>query len=124
MAERTQQMQEAFGGFTIERELGHGGMATVYLAHDPRHDRLVALKVLRPELSTPLGAARFDREIRLTAKLQHPGILPLFDSGTAAGRLWYAMPYVEGGTLRERLARSGPLPVPEAVELVRQVTVA
>src|SRR5437762_7678211 len=87
------------GRYTIERELGHGGMATVWLARDLKHDRLVALKVLRPELSAILGGERFLREIRLTAALQHPHVLPLLDSGEAAGVLYYVMPYVEGESL-------------------------
>jgi len=84
------------GRYTIERELGRGGMATVYLARDLKHDRPVALKVLRPELAAVLGAERFLREIRLTAQLQHPHILTLIDSGEADGFLYYVMPYVEG----------------------------
>ncbi|MDP3772990.1 MAG: protein kinase, partial [Gemmatimonadales bacterium] len=86
--------------YQIERELGAGGMATVYLAHDVRHDRKVALKVLRPELAAILGGERFLKEIRLTANLQHPHILPLHDSGEAEGIVYYVMPYVEGESLR------------------------
>src|SRR3954451_18610873 len=93
--------------YTIERELGHGGMATVYLARDLKHDRLVAVKVLRPDLAAVLGGERFLREIRLTAQLQHPHILNLLDSGEAAGFLYYVMPYVEGESLRTRLVRQG-----------------
>jgi len=104
--------------YRIERELGQGGMATVYLAEDLRHRRKVALKVLKPELAAVLGAERFVQEITTTAALQHPHILPLFDSGTAEGFLYYVMPYVEGETLRERLRRSGPLPVTEAVRIL------
>ncbi|HEX5914084.1 MAG TPA: protein kinase, partial [Rubrobacter sp.] len=89
--------------YTLERELGRGGMAAVYLAHDLRHARLVALKVLHPELAATLGPDRFLREIQLTAQLQHPNILPVFDSGEAAGQLWYTMPYVEGQSLRDLL---------------------
>ena len=85
------------GRYTIERAIGSGGMATVYRAHDVRHDRPVALKVLRPELSAVIGAERFLREIRTTANLQHPHILPLFDSGEAGGLLFYVMPFVAGG---------------------------
>ena len=110
--------------YRIERELGHGGMATVLLARDLRHDRRVALKVLRPELSVTLGATRFLREIQLTARLQHPGILPLFDSGEVASQLWYAMPYIEGGTLRERLRRDGQLSLEEALQIAEQVLAA
>src|SRR6478672_12368216 len=86
--------------YRLERELGQGGMATVYLAHDLRHDRKVALKVLRPELSAILGAARFLAEIKTTANLQHPHILSLFDSGEADGLVFYVMPFVEGESLR------------------------
>src|SRR5215207_5669707 len=86
--------------YVLERELGRGGMATVYLAHDVRHDRSVALKVLHVELSATVGSERFLREIRLTSRLQHPHILPVFDSGDAAGHLWYTMPYVRGESLR------------------------
>src|SRR3972149_614045 len=89
--------------YVIERELGQGGMATVYLAHDVRHDRKVALKVLRPELSAILGAERFLAEIKTTANLQHPHILPLPDSGEADGLGFYVMPYVDGESLRDRL---------------------
>ncbi len=93
------------GRYRIERELGQGGMATVFLAHDRRHDRKVALKVLRAELAAVIGADRFLAEIRTTANLQHPHILPLFDSGTADASLFYVMPYVEGESLRDRLSR-------------------
>ncbi len=107
--------------YTIERELGAGGMATVYLAHDIRHDRRVALKVLRPELSAILGADRFLAEIKTTANLQHPHILGLFDSGEAGGLVYYVMPYVEGESLRDRLNREHQLPVDEAVRIAREV---
>ena len=110
------------GRYTIERELGQGGMATVYLARDLRHERLVALKVLRPELAASLGSERFLREIKLAAQLQHPHILPLHDSGDAAGFLYYVMPYVEGESLRARLARLGELPVHDAVKILIEVT--
>jgi len=110
--------------YTIERELGRGGMATVYLARDLRHDRLVALKVLRPELAATLGPERFQREIRLSARLSHSSILPVFDSGEAAGRLWYAMPYVEGQSLRQRLGKEAQLGVSEAVRIAGQVAAA
>jgi len=105
------------GRYRIERELGRGGMATVYLADDLRHHRKVALKALRPELATVLGAERFLSEIQLTANLQHPHVLPLFDSGEADGLLYYVMPFVEGESLRDRLAREGQLPVQEAVRI-------
>jgi serine/threonine-protein kinase len=107
--------------YRIERELGAGGMATVYLAHDVRHDRKVALKVLRPELSAILGAERFLAEIKTTANLQHPHILSLFDSGSAEGLVYYVMPYVEGESLRDRLSREKQLPVEDAVRIAREV---
>jgi TolB-like protein/tetratricopeptide (TPR) repeat protein len=110
--------------YTLERELGRGGMATVYLAHDLRHDRPVALKVLHPELAHALGPERFLREIKLAARLQHPHILPLHDSGEANGLLWYTMPYVEGESLRERLRREVQLSVEEAVRIAREVALA
>ncbi|MDQ2665472.1 MAG: serine/threonine-protein kinase [Gemmatimonadota bacterium] len=109
------------GRYAIERELARGGMATVYLARDLRHGRLVAIKVLRDEVAAAVGADRFLAEIRVTASLQHPHILPLFDSGSADGLLWYAMPFVEGETLRAYLVRAGSLPVAEAVRLAREV---
>ena len=92
--------------YRIERELGQGGMATVYLAQDLKHDRKVALKVLKPELAAVLGAERFVVEIKTTAALQHPHILPLFDSGEADGFLYYVMPFIDGETLRARLTAS------------------
>jgi Tol biopolymer transport system component len=107
--------------YRLERELGQGGMATVYLAHDLRHDRKVALKVLRPELSAILGAQRFLSEIKTTANLQHPHILGLFDSGEAEGLVFYVMPYVEGESLRGRLLREKQLPVDDAVRIAREV---
>jgi serine/threonine-protein kinase len=110
--------------YRIERELGAGGMATVYLAHDPKHDRKVAVKVLRPELAAVLGAERFLNEIKVTANLHHPHILPLHDSGEAEGFLYYVMPFVEGESLRDRIAREKQLPVNEAVEIGTQVAAA
>ena len=110
--------------YTIEGELAQGGMATVYLARDLRHGRRVAIKVLRQELAAAVGAERFLEEIRVTASLQHPHILPLFDSGSADGLLWYVMPFVEGETLRARLAREGRLPASVAVPLVREMAEA
>jgi serine/threonine-protein kinase len=107
--------------YRLDRELGRGGMATVYLAHDLRHDRPVALKVLRPELGAALGPERFAQEIRIAARLRHPHILPVHDSGDAAGRLWYTMPFVEGESLRQRLAREGQLPVDQAVRIASEV---
>src|SRR5437867_4009746 len=108
MTDLVERLRAALAGrYTIERELGRGGMATVYLARDLKHDRPVALKVLRPELAAILGAERFLREIRIAARLQHPNILPLYDSGHAQGTLYYGMPYVEGESLRDRLTREG-----------------
>src|SRR5215203_1835154 len=108
--------------YRIERALGRGGMATVFLAHDLRHDRPVALKVLHPELAATLGPERFQREIKLAAGLQHPHILPVHDSGEAGGSLYYIMPYVEGESLRTRLSRQGELPVHDAVKILLEVT--
>jgi serine/threonine protein kinase len=107
--------------YRIERELGAGGMATVYLAEDLKHRRKVAIKVLRPELAATMGPERFAREIAVAARLQHPHILGLLDSGDANGFFYYVMPYVEGETLRERLTKSGELPVPEAVRLLSEI---
>jgi serine/threonine-protein kinase len=107
--------------YRIDRHLGEGGMATVYLAHDVRHDRKVAIKVLRPELAAVIGADRFLTEIRTTANLQHPHILPLFDSGEADGFLFYVMPYVEGESLRDRIDREKQLPIDQAVGLAVKV---
>ncbi len=116
--------------YTVTRELGRGGMATVYLADDVRHGRQVAIKVLKAELGVLLGPDRFAREIRIAAALNHPHILPLYDSGRVPGKgdggglLYYVMPYVRGGSLRERLARERQLPVHEAIGLARQVALA
>jgi serine/threonine-protein kinase len=110
--------------YTIERELGAGGMATVYLAQDVRHDRKVAVKVLRPELAAVIGAERFLKEIKVTANLQHPHILGLIDSGEADGLLYYVMPFVEGESLRERLSHEKQLPVDDAVRITREVASA
>ena len=107
--------------YRVERQLGRGGMATVYLARDLRHDRPVALKVLRPEIAASLGPERFLREIRIAARLQHPHILPVHDSGETNGRLWYTMPYVEGESLRQRLAREGQLSLEQSVQIITQV---
>jgi len=110
--------------YRIERELGRGGMATVYLARDLKHDRRVALKVLRPELAVSVGTERFLREIRTAAALSHPHVLPLYDSGETSGVLYYVMPYVEGESLRDRLRREGQLPVDEAIRIARDVASA
>ena len=109
------------GRYNIERELGQGGMATVYLARDVRHERPVALKVLRAEQSAVLGAERFDREIKVLARLRHPFVLPLHDSGEAAGALYFVMPYIEGESLRGRLTRESTLPLEDVASIVRQI---
>jgi len=110
--------------YRIERELGQGGMATVYLAHDIKHQRSVAIKVLRPELAAVIGAERFLSEIKTTANLQHPHILPLFDSGAADSFLFYVMPFIEGDSLRDRLTREKQLPVADAVRIATEVASA
>jgi len=110
--------------YRLERELGAGGMATVYLAADLKHDRQVAVKVLKPELAATMGPERFAREIAVAARLQHPHILGLLDSGDADGFFYYVMPYVEGETLRDRLTRGGELPVPDAVRLLSEIAEA
>ena len=122
--------------YTIERELGSGGMATVYLAEDLKHDRKVAIKVMHPALSAVLGGERFLREIRIAAKLNHPHILPLLDSGTAEERpsarppdrpsafLYYVMPFVEGESLREKLDREKQLSIEESLEITKSVAAA
>src|SRR5436853_3583024 len=118
MADLSERVRASLAGrYTIERGLCRGGMATVYLARDLKHDRPVALKVLRPELAAVLGAERFLREIRVTGQLQHPHILTLIDSGEADGFLASVMPYVEGGSLRQRLEKEGQLPLDEALGL-------
>jgi serine/threonine-protein kinase len=114
-------LTRTFSHYRIERELGRGGMATVFLATDTKHDRPVALKVLHPDLAAGLGPERFEREIRLTARLDHPHILPVLDSGETEGQLWYTMPYVEGETLRDRLRRELQLPVDAAVRIASEV---
>lgn len=118
----TSQLRAALADrYHVEREIGAGGMATVYLARDVRHERRVALKVLKPDLGAVLGVERFLSEIRVTANLQHPNLLPLFDSGEAEGLLFYVMPYVEGESLRERINREKQLPVDEAVHIATAV---
>src|SRR5690349_24503251 len=117
MTTLTQLSASLAGRCTVEREVGAGGMATVYLARGLRHERPVALKVLKPELGALLGTERFLAEIKVTANLQHPNLLPLFDSGEADGLLFYVMPYVEGESLRHRLDREKQLPIDEAVRL-------
>ncbi|MFI5238202.1 MAG: serine/threonine-protein kinase, partial [Gemmatimonadales bacterium] len=120
--EISEQLQtELAARYTIERELGHGGMATVYLAHDIKHNRSVAIKVLRSDIAQTVGADRFLREIQLAAKLNHPNILALFDSGNADDSLFYVMPAVDGESLRDRMTRDRMLPVDEAVRIATEV---
>jgi serine/threonine-protein kinase len=128
MADVLRLLQEGLAGrYTVERELGRGGMAAVFLARDLRHDRPVALKVLHPELARSVGTDRFAREIRFAARLQHPHILPVHDSGDVPGTsgepalLWFSMPFIEGESLRERLARDRQLPLAEAIRITREV---
>ena len=114
MSDMVERLNAALEGrYAIERELGEGGMATVYLADDLKHERKVALKVLKPELAAVVGAERFLAEIKTTANLQHPHILPLFDSGEADSFLFYVMPYVEGETLRDRITLGAPPTAPD-----------
>ena len=110
--------------YRVVREVGVGGMATVYLAHDLRHERDVAIKVLHPDLAAALGADRFLAEIKTTAKLQHPHILALLDSGEAGGLLYYLLPYVAGESLRARLERETQLAVDDSVRIAREVASA
>ena len=110
--------------YAIERELGQGGMATVYLAEDLKHHRQVAIKVMRPELAAAMGSERFLREISIAAQLQHPHILMLIDSGEADGILYYVMPYVEGESLADRVERETQLPIDEALLIGREVASA
>ncbi|MGH7525035.1 MAG: protein kinase domain-containing protein [Gemmatimonadales bacterium] len=122
MSSAESRLAEALAGhYAIEREVGAGGMATVYLARDVKHDRQVALKVLRPELSAALGSERFPREIKFVAQFNHPHILSLYDSGEAQGFLYYVMPYVEGESLRDRLLREKQLPIADAVRILKGV---
>jgi TolB-like protein len=121
MADLRAQLQERLSGsYVLERELGRGGMATVFLARDLKHDRLVALKVLHPDLAATLGPERFQREIRFAANLQHPHILTVLDSGNAGNHLWFTMPFVEGESLRDRLNREHQLPLDVAIEIARE----
>ncbi len=121
MTQLVDRLREALAGqYRIDRELGRGGMATVYLAQDLRHDRPVALKVLHPDLAATLGPERFLREIKLCARLQHPHILTVLDSGEAAGLLWFTMPFVEGASLRDRMERERQLPVEVALQIGRE----
>ena len=109
------------GRYTIRREIGHGGMAVVYLAHDLKHDRDVALKVLHTRLAEVLGRERFLREIRTAAQLHHPHLLPLYDSGDAGGSLYYVVPFIEGGSLRDRLSQEGRLGLAASLQIAREV---
>src|SRR2546425_12474635 len=123
MPDTFQRVAEALAGrYRVERELGAGGMATVYLAFDVKHHRKVAVKVLRPELAAALGGDRFTREIETAAQFQHPHVLPLLDSGEASSFLYYVMPYVEGESLRDRLARHGELPIHDAGKILIEIT--
>jgi len=125
MADLLSRAQAALASrFRVERELGRGGMATVFLAEDLKHNRLLAVKILHPDLAAAIGPERFRDEIDFAAHLNHPHILPLIDSGENAGLLWYAMPYVEGETLRTRLAREGRLPLADVADLTEQVAAA
>jgi serine/threonine-protein kinase len=110
--------------YVIEKDIGEGGMATVYLAQDVKHDRKVALKVLRPELAAVIGADRFLNEIKVTANLQHAHILPLHDSGAADSFLYYVMPFVDGETLRDKLNREKQLGIDDAVRIAESVAAA
>ena len=122
MTEITARLSTALADrYRIERHLGEGGMATVYLAHDLKHKRKVAVKVLRPELAAVLGAERFVQEIETTANLQHPHILPLFDSGEADSFLYYVMPFIDGETLRDKLNRETQLGIDEAVNITTAI---
>lgn len=125
MTDRQEQLQAALADrYVIERELGRGGMSTVYVAQDLRHHRKVAVKVLRPDLAAVIGAERFLAEIQTTANLQHPHILPLHDSGELDSFLYYVMPFVEGESLRDRLRREKQLPIAEAVQIATEVASA
>jgi serine/threonine protein kinase len=125
MSDVREQLQSSLGKtYPLEREIGRGGMATVYLAQDTKHHRSVALKVLHPELAATLGSERFLREIQIAARLQHPHIMPLYDSGQAHALLYYVMPFVEGESLRDRLNHGSPLPVEDAVRIGRDLAAA
>ena len=122
MTQAVEELQALLGQrYIVERPIGQGGMATVYLARDTKHDREVAVKLLRPEIGALLGAGRFLHEIKLTSRLQHPHILPLYDSGEASNRIFYVMPFVNGDSLRDRLRREHRLPVDDALTIVREV---
>src|SRR5258706_13741486 len=131
MPESIGHVRRVFTNYRVERELGHGGMATVYLAYDKKHDRRVAIKILHAQLAAVLGAERFLQEIRVTANLQHPHILGLIDSGLIAeasgelqGRPYYVMPFVDGQSLRQRLDTEKQLPVSDSVRIATEVASA
>src|SRR5437867_10526313 len=125
MADQLAHLKAALAArYALERELGRGGMATLYLARDLKHGRLVAIKVLRPEIAAALGPERFLREIEVAARLTHPHILALHDSGQTGGSLYYVMPYIEGESLRDRLEREGQLPLEDALRITREVASA
>ena len=122
MADFFDQLNDALTGrYRVERELGRGGAAIIYLAHDLKHDRKVALKVLRPDLALSLGSDRFLREIKIAARLSHPHVLPVHDSGNTKGFLYYVMPFVEGSSLRERLEEQGQLDIDDVVALLHDL---
>jgi serine/threonine-protein kinase len=122
MSENLERLKDVLADrYAVERELGRGGMATVYLAYEPKHDRKVAIKVLNPDVASAVGAGRFLQEIQIEANLQHPNILPLHDSGESDGVLYYVMPYVEGESLRDRLLREKELPLEDALRITREV---
>src|SRR5690348_5339374 len=110
--------------YQVEKPIGRGGMATVYLAHDLRHDRPVAIKVMSPELAATIGADRFSREVKIAAKLTHPTVLGVFDSGEAQGLLFYVMPFVEGESLRDKLTREKQLSIDESIQIICEVAEA
>ena len=110
--------------YTVEREVGRGGMATVYVAEEAKHSRQVAIKVLHPELAATLGAERFLREIGIAARLSHPHLVPLIDSGESNGLLYYVSAYIAGGSLRDRLEREGKLPVRDALRIAEEIATA
>src|SRR5207247_3993170 len=125
MADLSERVRTSLAGhYAIERELGRGGMATVYLAEDVKHHRKVAVKVMKPEIAKAIGNDRFLREIEIAARLNHPHVLPLFDSGAAGEMLYYVTPYIEGESLRARLGRETQLPVEDALRLTREIASA
>ncbi|MEP6509191.1 MAG: protein kinase, partial [Gemmatimonadales bacterium] len=122
MSDLQQRLETGLAGrYTVQRQLGEGGMAVVFLARDLRHERAVAVKVLRPDISAEIGAERFLREIKMAASLTHPHILPMFDSGDADGLLFYVMPNMEGNSLRDRIAAESQLGLEEALRITAEV---